>query len=58
MKFLNVKKSQPKGRVSFTEKLNKIFSSGEKSKTKSKIIFQLQNLEINNLESYEIFLNF
>lgn len=56
MKFLNdAKKSQTKGSVSFTEKLNKMFSSGEKSKTKSKIIFQLESLEITNLESYEIF---
>ena len=56
MKFLNdVKKSQTKGSVLFTEKLNKMFSSGEKSKTKSKIIFQLENLEITDLESYEIF---
>ncbi|MFB5622777.1 MAG: hypothetical protein ACE5RH_02170 [Nitrosarchaeum sp.] len=55
MKFFdNIKKSRT-GTASFTEQLNNIFSSGEKSKTESKIIFRLENLEINNLDSYDIF---
>ena len=55
MKILgNQKKIPSRENKSILDKLNKMFSSNVKSKTKSKIVFKLDNLEIENLDSYEI----
>ncbi len=54
MKLSNNKKFQIQGNNSILDKLNKMFSSDVKSKTKSKIVFKLENLEIKNFDSYEI----